>query len=287
MGPYHLYPHAIRSEVDNRLLTSNQPNLWNLMIDIHNITAYQQQTRVFSGFSLHIGAHERMAILGPNGAGKSTLLKLIDRELYPLHQEDSWLKLFGDDRVNIWELRSKIGFVSQDLQEDYTPSTSALDVVISGFFGAIGSHGHLQATAEQIALAKEQMAAIGLTGIDDSMFQRLSTGQKRRLLLARALVHKPQALFLDEPANGLDMGSGLALLTLLRSYCSSDRAMVITTHHIDEIIPEIERVVLLKRGKIVADGPKAEILTSENLSALYQTPLRVTEQDGWYRCWHG
>ena len=257
------------------------------MIDIHNITAYQQQTRVFNGFSLHIGAHERMAILGPNGAGKSTLLKLIDRELYPLHQDDSWLKLFGDDRVNIWELRSKIGFVSQDLQEDYTPYTSALDVVVSGFFGAIGSHGHLQPTAEQIALAKEQMAAIGLVGIDASMFQRLSTGQKRRLLLARALVHKPQALFLDEPANGLDMGAGLALLTLLRSYCSSDRAMIITTHHIDEIIPEIERVVLLDKGKIVADGPKAEILTSENLSALYQTPLRVTEQDGWYRCWHG
>jgi len=189
--------------------------------------------------------------------------------------------------VNIWELRSKIGFVSQDLQEDYTPYTTALDVVISGFFGAIGSHGHLQPTAEQIAMARQQMATLGIAGIDQSMFQRLSTGQKRRLLLARALVHLPQALFLDEPANGLDMGAGLALLTLLRRYCSSDRAMIITTHHIDEIIPEIERVVLLDKGKIVADGPKAEILTSANLSALYQTPLRVSEQDGWYRCWHG
>lgn len=256
------------------------------MIDIHNITAYQQQTRVFDGFSLHIAAHERMAILGPNGAGKSTLLKLIDRELYPVQQEGSWLKLFGDERVNIWELRSKIGFVSQDLQEDYTPYTTALDVVLSGFFGAIGSHGHLQPTQEQVALAREQMHSMGIGGIDSSMFQRLSTGQKRRLLLARALVHKPQALFLDEPANGLDMGAGLALLTLLRNYCSADHAMIITTHHIDEIIPEIERVVLLDRGRIVADGAKAEILTSENLSALYQTPLRVTEQDGWYRCWH-
>ena len=146
------------------------------MIDIHNISAYQQQTLVFDGFSLHIGAHERMAILGPNGAGKSTLLKLIDRELYPVQRDDSWLKLFGDERVNIWELRSKIGFVSQDLQEDYTPYTTALDVVISGFFGAIGSHGHLQPTAQQIALAREQMAAIGIAGIDDNMFQRLSTG---------------------------------------------------------------------------------------------------------------
>ena len=256
------------------------------MIKLTNITAWQQQTRVFAGFSLHIGAHERVAILGPNGAGKSTLLKLINREIYPVEQDDSSLTLFGDHRVNLWQLRSKIGFVSQDLQEDYTPYTTALAVVISGYFGAIGSHGHLQPDAGQIAHARELMASMGMAGIDDSMFQRLSTGQKRRLLLARALVHNPQALILDEPASGLDMGAGLALLNLLRSYCGTGRAMLITTHHIDEIIPEIERVVLLSQGRVIADGDKAAILTSKNLSALYQTPLRVTEQDGWYRCWH-
>ncbi len=255
------------------------------MIELHNVTAYQQQTKVFEHLSLSIGEHERVAILGPNGAGKSTLLKLINRELYPVQQDDSWLKLFGSDTVNLWQLRSRVGFVSQDLQEDYTPYTSALDVVISGFFGAIGSHGHLQPSAEQIAQAQALMVMLGIAGIDDCMFQRLSTGQKRRLLLARALVHKPQALILDEPANGLDMGAGLALLSLLRSFCGIGRAMIITTHHIDEIIPEIERVVLLREGRIVADGAKAEMLTSEHLSALYQTPLRVTEQDGWYRCW--
>lgn len=255
------------------------------MIDLRNITAYQQQTRVFDGLSLHIGAHDRVAILGPNGAGKSTLLKLINRELYPLVQPDSSLKLFGNDRVNLWQLRSKIGFVSQDLQEDYTPYTVALDVVTSGFFGAIGSHTHQSPTPEQTALAKELMQRMGLDGIEDCMFQRLSTGQKRRLLLARALVHNPQALILDEPANGLDMGAGLSLLTLLRDFCGTGRAMIITTHHIDEIIPEIERVILLREGRIIADGAKAEILTSEALSQLYQTPLTVAEHNGWYRCW--
>ncbi|MBF7729112.1 ABC transporter ATP-binding protein [Pseudomonas sp. N040] len=257
------------------------------MIELHNISACQQQTRVFEGLSLAIGAHERVAILGPNGAGKSTLLKLLNRELYPVQQADSWLKLFGSDTVNLWQLRSRIGFVSQDLQEDYTPYTSALEVVISGFFGAIGSHAHLQATAAQVARARALMEQMGIAGIDACMFQRLSTGQKRRLLLARALVHNPQALILDEPANGLDMGAGLALLSLLRNFCGSGHAMLITTHHIDEIIPEIERVVLLREGRIVADGAKAEILTSAQLSSLYQTPLRVTEQDGWYRCWQG
>lgn len=256
------------------------------MIEINQITAYHHQTRVFDRFSLSIGSHEHVAILGPNGAGKSTLLKLISRDLYPVVEEGSYLKLFGSETVNLWELRSKIGLVSQDLQEDYTPHTTALDVVISGFFGAIGSHGHLQPTEEQVELAHALMAAMDIAGIDNCMFQRLSTGQKRRLLLARALVHKPQALILDEPANGLDMGAALTLLTLLRNYCGKDRAMIITTHHIDEIIPEVERVVLLRQGKIVADGPKAEILTSENLSALYQARLRVTEENGWYRCWH-
>ncbi|OLS61833.1 ABC transporter ATP-binding protein [Pseudomonas putida] len=257
------------------------------MIDIHNVTAFQQQTRVLEGFSLHIGESEKVAILGPNGAGKSTLLKLITRELYPVEREGSHLRLFGSDTVNLWALRSRIGFVSQDLQDDYTPYTKALDVVVSGFFGSIGAHGHLQPSEEQFDKARELLAVVEMSGHEQTMFQRLSTGQRRRLLLARALVHQPSALILDEPANGLDMGASLGMLKLMRRFCGAEHAMIITTHHIDEIIPEIERVVLLDKGRIVADGPKAEVLTSERLSALYQTDLRLTEQDGWYRCWHG
>ncbi|WP_263263423.1 ATP-binding cassette domain-containing protein [Pseudomonas sp. RIT-PI-S] len=256
------------------------------MIDFHNVTAFQQQTRVLDGFSLHIGVGEKVAVLGPNGAGKSTLLKLITRELYPLDREGSHLKLFGLSNVNLWDLRSRLGFISQDLQDDYTPYTEALAVVVSGFFGAIGAHGHLQPTEEQLAQARALLAVVEMAGHERTMFQRLSTGQKRRLLLARALVHQPRALILDEPANGLDMGASLGMLKLLRRFCGEDRAMIITTHHIDEIIPEIDRVVLLDRGRIVADGPKAEVLTSAALSTLYQTDLRISEQDGWYRCWH-
>lgn len=256
------------------------------MIEFHNITAYQQETRVLDGFSLHIGAGEKVAILGPNGAGKSTLLKLITRELYPVERAGSHLKLFGSDTVNLWQLRSRLGFVSQDLQEDYTPYTQALDVVVSGFFGAIGVHGHLQPSDEQLEQARALLGVVEMAGHEHTMFQRLSTGQKRRLLLARALVHHPRALILDEPANGLDMGASLGMLKLLRSFCGDDHAMIVTTHHIDEIIPEIDRVVLLNQGRIVANGPKAEVLDSAALSDLYQTDLRISEQDGWYRCWH-
>ncbi|MNF38945.1 putative ABC transporter ATP-binding protein YlmA [compost metagenome] len=126
---------------------------------------FQQQTRVFDRLSLKVGYNERVAILGPNGAGKSTLLKLISREIYPVEQEGSYLKLFGSETVNLWDLRSKIGFVSHDLQEDYTPYTSALDVVISGFFGSIGTHERLQPTNEQVAKARALIQILGV-GVD-------------------------------------------------------------------------------------------------------------------------
>lgn len=256
------------------------------MIEFHNVTAFQQQHRVLENFSLKIGSGEKVAILGPNGAGKSTLLKLMTREIYPVERQDSHLKLFGSDTVNLWDLRSRIGFISQDLQEDYTPFTRALEVVTSGFFGSIGAHGHLQPSPEQTEQARSLLAQVEMADYEHVMFQRLSTGQKRRLLLARALVHKPSALILDEPANGLDMGASLGMLKLMRGFCAADHAMIITTHHIDEIIPEIERVVLLSHGQIIADGPKTDVLTSEALSELYKTNLRISEEEGWYRCWH-
>lgn len=256
------------------------------MIDIQNVTVYQQHTRVLEHFSLQVKPGERVAILGPNGAGKSTLLKLISRELYPVVREGSHVRLYGRDNVNLWDLRSRIGFVSHELQEDYTPYTRALDVILSGLFGSIGQHDHLQATVDQHQRAVELLQTIGLQEQAQQMFQRLSTGQKRRLLLARALIHQPEALILDEPSNGLDMGAAALMLQQMRLFCQQGGSMLIATHHVDEIIPEIERVVLISQGRVVADGPKAQILTSANLTELYATPLETSEQNGWYRLWH-
>ncbi|MFV0934117.1 ATP-binding cassette domain-containing protein [Pseudomonas jessenii] len=145
----------------------------------------------------------------------------------------------------------------------------------------------MQPSDEQVKLARSLMVQLGMHVDERHMFQRLSTGQKRRLLLARAQAHHPRALILDEPTSGLDMDASLSLLTLMRNFCNEGRAMIITTHHIDEIIPEIDRVVLIKQGQLIANGPKAKTLTSAQLSALYQTDLHVSENNGWYRCWHG
>jgi iron complex transport system ATP-binding protein len=255
------------------------------MIEFVSVSACQQQHRALECLNLRISAGERVAILGPNGAGKSTLLKLISREIYPIESPGSALRLFGSSTLNLWDLRSRIGFVSQDLQEDYTPFTTAVDVVVSGFFGSIGTHEHLQPNDAQLSKARTLLATVDMAVVANRMYQRLSTGQKRRLLLARALVHEPQALILDEPTSGLDMGAASGLLGLLRGFCETGRSLLITTHHLDEVIPEIERVVLLHEGRIVADGAKAEVLTSDILSDLYQVRLKVTEREGWYRCW--
>lgn len=255
------------------------------MIEIHNVSAYLHDTQVFNSLNLQIKAGEKVAILGPNGAGKSTLLKLISRDIYPVIKDDSWVKLFGSEIVNLWDLRKKIGLVSQGLQEDYTPYTTAFEVVLSGFFGAIGHYDHLQADKIQLQRADELLQLVGMTEHRDTMYQRLSTGQKRRLLVARALVHNPTALIFDEPCSGLDIRATAALFKLMHDFCLPENSLILTTHHVDEIIPEINRVVLLQDGKIVADGDKKSILSSEQISQLYGLPVRLSEQNGWYKLW--
>ncbi|MBM6549541.1 ABC transporter ATP-binding protein [Marinomonas ostreistagni] len=255
------------------------------MIELKNITAFQGDKKVFENFNVHIGQGEKVAILGPNGAGKSTFLKLITRELYPVVKDDSHIKLFDLERVTIWDLRKQIGLISQDLQEDYTPYTTAIEVILSGFFGAIGQHGHLTPSAEQIDQAKQMLNYVGMGDYKETHFQRLSTGQKRRLLIGRALIHKPQALIFDEPSNGLDIKASALLLNIMRDYAKPDNSLLLTTHHIGEIIPEIQRVILIKHGAVIADGAKEEVLTSEVLSDLYDTPVKLDKHNDYYHIW--
>lgn len=255
------------------------------MIEMKNVTAFQRDNKVFDNLNITIEAGEKVAILGPNGAGKSTFLKLITREIYPVVKDDSHISLFGRQRFSLVELRQHIGMVSQDLQDDYTPYTTAFEVILSGFLGAIGQHDHLQATAEQQQIAEQTLARLGMADYHDTMFQRLSTGQKRRLLVGRALIHNPDLLIFDEPSNGLDIGAAAGLLKLMRDYCTPQHSLLLTTHHIDEIIPEINRVILIHKGRVLADGPKQEVLTSAILSEMYGLPVELHQHNGWYRLW--
>lgn len=237
--------------------------------------------RVFEQLSLQLRQGEHTLVLGPNGAGKSALVKLLSRELYPVVQPGSSLRIFGSETVNLWELRRRVGFVSTDLQNGYRPGVLAADVVLSGFFGSVGIGRSQSATAGQRQRVMELMEELGLAALAERPFAQLSDGQKRRLLLARALVHEPDLLVLDEPTNGLDLRARHQLLATLRQRAGSGTTLLLVTHQIEAVIPEIERVLLLRDGRLVGDGPAATLLQAAPLSALFDTPLKVVEQAGW------
>lgn len=255
------------------------------LIDIRNATVWRGTTRVFAGFSLRIEQHEQVCVLGPNGSGKTTLLKLLHRELYPVASEDSSISIIGRQDWNVWELRARIGFVSQDLQARYRTRTSARDVVLSGFFGSIGVHGSLagQVSRQQASRAHDIMCELAIDALAEVPFGELSTGEQRRCLLARALIHEPDTLILDEPTAGLDLSASFDWLARMRRLVAEGRSILLVTHLLNEIPPEIERVVLLRNGSIIVDGPKEAVLTPANLQRAYGVPVRLTQVEGY---WH-
>jgi iron complex transport system ATP-binding protein len=259
------------------------------LIEIHDATIWRGSTCVFQNLNLAIEQHERVAILGPNGSGKTTLLKTINRELYPAAIAGSYMRILGKQRWNVWELRKRIGVVSNDLHQRYTPTTSAIEVVVSGFHSSIGVHGTLadHVTPDQVRAATKILAELGIESLRTTPLERMSSGQQRRCLLGRALVHNPVTLILDEPTSGLDFAASFDYLDRVRRMARDGRNIVIVTHHLNEIPPEVDRVILLQQGRIVADGPKSSVLTSEQLSAVYETPIRVAEVDGFFLAYPG
>jgi iron complex transport system ATP-binding protein len=259
------------------------------LIEIKNATLWRGSTCVFENLSLDIEQHERVAILGPNGSGKSTLLMTINRQIYPASKPDSSIRILGKDRWNVWELRKRIGVVSNDLHQRYTPTTSALEVVVSGFHSSIGVHGVVanQVSADQVESAMITLAELGIESLCKTPLKHMSSGQQRRCLLGRALVHDPATLILDEPTTGLDFAASFDYLGRIRRLAQVGRNIVIVTHHLNEIPPEVDRVILLQAGKIAADGRKSSVLTSEKLSEVYETPVRVAEVDGYYLAYPG
>lgn len=259
------------------------------LVEIRNATIWRGTTCVFEDLDLVIEQHERVAIVGPNGSGKTTLLKAINRELYPVARPDTVFRILGRDQWNVWELRKRIGLVSQDLQQRYTPTTTALEVVVSGFHSSIGVHGTLakRVDRQQLEAAHTTLRELGIESLAATPLRAMSTGQQRRCILARALVHKPRTLILDEPTAGLDFAASFDYLQRIQALSAAGRNIIVVTHHLNEIPPEIDRVVLLQNGRIAADGCKGEVLTAEQLSEVYETSIRVTEIDGHYLAYPG
>ena len=257
------------------------------ILDIRNATVYRGETRVFDNLSFVLEEDQHTAILGPNGAGKSTILKLLAGEVHPVPKDETSIRLFGDEQWNVWDVRKRLGLVSHDLQHHYLDQVVGLKVVLSGYYASIGTYGHQDFSYAQIARAHTVMGDLGIGFLTDRRFAEMSTGEQRRCLLARALVHGPSVLVLDEPTSGLDLTATFHYLDLVRTYMRKGKTILLVTHHIHEIPPEVKRVVLLKRGTILQDGDKRTVLTEANLSRLFDCSVTLVQANGWYQALPG
>jgi iron complex transport system ATP-binding protein len=238
---------------------------------------------ILDSIDLKIMTGEHAVILGPNGSGKSTLFKLITGDIRTMQDKGVPIRLFGLELWNVFDVRKMIGFVSNDLQDRYKRDVSGLDAVLSGFFGSIGLYE--DATPEQISKAKETAMIAGAQALLGKSMEVMSSGESKRILIARALVNEPKVLVLDEPANSLDISSKISLFATLRHLAREHCTLLLITHNIEEIIPEIDRVIMLKDGKVFRDGDKKRTLTSENISQLFDMPLEISQiPDGSYAC---
>lgn len=250
-------------------------------LDCERVEAWLGPRPVFRDLSLRLHPGEHTAILGPNGSGKSSLIRLLSRRIYPVVRPGSRLRLFGQESVNLWELRRRIGLLSQDLQEACPGSIPVEELVLAGFAGLLAPGRGRRPEAGQRQRVAELLERLGLAELAHRPFGQLSSGQQRRTLLARALVHDPGVLVLDEPLVGLDLAAAHQLLALLRDLARGGTTLLLVTHQIEAVIPEISRCLLLKDGRVVGDGPSEMLLQDGPLSQLFDTPLRVCQANGY------
>jgi iron complex transport system ATP-binding protein len=247
------------------------------------VSVRRDERVALSSVSLSIAQGEHVAILGPNGCGKSTLIKLISRDLYPMLKEEPWaLRILGQDRVRLFDLRTILGIVSNDWMQMCTCAYPAEEIVLSGFFGSVGVWPHHQVTDAMRRKTREVMELLEIRHLKGRATCELSSGEARRILIGRALVHDPQTLVLDEPSNSLDLRTAYELREILRKLAHSGIGIIMVTHHLPDIIPEMKRVILIREGRVFFDGPKHLMLNAGLLGSLFGLRVEVLERGGYY-----
>jgi iron complex transport system ATP-binding protein len=251
------------------------------LISLRSATLVRGGKPVLHDLTFDIRPGEHVAIVGPNGSGKSSFIRLITRQDYPLAGPDlePALLILGQERWDVFELRAHLGIVSADLHNAFTSGEGfgrcrGLEVVLTGFFASLGLFQHQHVTGPMRERARAALALVEAEHLADTKVDAMSTGEARRVLIARALAPDPGALLLDEPTTGLDLAARHRFLQTLAKL-AADKTLILVTHHIEEIIPEIERVILLKDGRVFMDGRKQDVLRSEHVGRLFGMPIVV------------
>jgi iron complex transport system ATP-binding protein len=254
-------------------------------LELQHVNVARGDNVVLHDINLTVNTGEHIAILGPNGCGKSTLIKTITCECYPIVQHETKVSIFGRERWDLTELKKRLGVVSPELPGRPTLQTTGRDAVITGFFSSSTLWPNLTVTEAMRERAQEVLELVDATELAEKPVGQMSAGQQRRIMIGRALVASAGMLLLDEPSNALDLAAQVDLRNLLQKLARQGTGILLITHHIADILPEIDRILLMSEGRIVGDGPKSSLLTSEILSDLFKTEVRVTERDGFFYAW--
>jgi iron complex transport system ATP-binding protein len=269
---------------------SEQRASQNNFLEMREVNVARGERIVLHDVNLSVRTGEHVAILGPNGCGKSTLILTMTCQLYPIFQPGMHVRIFGREHWDLTELRRHFGVVSAgpagtELPGERTAVTSGLDAVVAGFFSASILWPNLHVTDEMRARAREALERIEASHLAAQLVGTMSAGEKRRILIARALVHRPRQLLLDEPSNALDLAAQRELRETLRGLAREGTGLVMVTHHLGDILPEIERIILMRDGRIVGDGTREELLTEPRLSELFHAPVRIGRDAEWLHSW--
>ena len=263
-------------------------------LELAHVNVARGDAVVLHDINLAVEIGEHIAILGPNGCGKSTLIKTMTCECYPLARPETRISIFGRARWDLTELKRRLGVVSPELPGKATLHTTGRDAVLTGFFSSSTLWPNLAVTSEMRTRAEEVLKLVDAMNLAEKPVGEMSAGEQRRVMIGRALVGsgaaaaedgRAQMLLLDEPSNALDLAAQTELRELLRRLARQGTGILLITHHIADIPPEIERILMMREGRIVADGPKTELLTAERLGELFRTEVSLTERDGFYHAW--
>lgn len=252
------------------------------VLEFSGVVVRRNGRNIVDGLDWKVAEDERWVVLGPNGAGKTTVLQLADTLMHPTSGD---VTVLGETlgRANVFEIRPRIGFTSSALARRVPADETVRDVVMTAAYSVLGrwNEEYEEPDAERAAQVLRDWA---LDSLADRLFGTLSDGERKRVLIARAIMTDPELLLLDEPSASLDLGSREVLLGLLSTFAKSPLtpAMVMVTHHVEEIPPGFTHVLLLREGKKVAAGPIGETLTRENLTETFGMPIALAEAGGRY-----
>ncbi len=257
-----------------------------LPLDLERISVDRGGRRILHDISLRVAAHERWLVLGANGSGKTTLVRIAALQDHP---SSGVVRVLGETlgRTDVRVLRRRIGYVSAALTAQLRPALTALDTVMTAKYAALEPWWH-RYDEEDRAAARRSLARLGVDHLADRPLSTLSSGEQQRVVLARALLHDPGLLLLDEPSARLDLGGREQLVAALHELVDDPSAppMVLVTHHVDEVPTGVTHALLLRDGRALVQGPIDEVLTADALSECFGLPLTLERRaDGRLSAW--